>query len=250
MVRLSEVDYRGALEVLRVAGEIDGPMPFPEPLLRAIRRLVRCDVVAYHEQPLGQPALAFTGEPLGAMTPDIRAAEVRYWRQDPMVPADGARKFSDFLSRREYHRLELYQEVSRPLGVEFMMRLWLDPQGGRGARLEFDRAGLDFDERDRAVLDTLLPHLRQHRLRVARRRHPEVHAPGATERLTRREYEVVELVAEGRSNAEVARQLWISPLTVRKHLENAYAKLGVHSRTAASAAVYWPERAAPRDAIA
>ena len=74
--------------------------------------------------------------------------------------------------------------------------------------------------------------------------------PGAMERLTRREHEVVELVAEGRSNAEVARQLWISPLTVRKHLENAYAKLGVHSRTAASAAVYRPERAAPRDAIA
>jgi hypothetical protein len=109
MVRLSEVEYRNVLGVLRVAGEVDGSMPFPEPVLRAIRHLVPCDVVAYHEQPLGQPALAFTGEPLGAMTLDIRAAEVRYWHQDPMVPADGARKFSDFLSRREYHRLELYR---------------------------------------------------------------------------------------------------------------------------------------------
>jgi DNA-binding CsgD family transcriptional regulator len=36
-------------------------------------------------------------------------------------------------------------------------------------------------------------------------------------------------------NAEVAEALWISPGTVRKHLENAYAKLGVRTRTAAVA---------------
>ena len=56
-------------------------------------------------------------------------------------------------------------------------------------------------------------------------------APG----LTRREQEVVVLVAEGKTNAEIARQLWISPGTVRRHLENVYAKLGVHTRTAAAA---------------
>ena len=56
-------------------------------------------------------------------------------------------------------------------------------------------------------------------------------APG----LTRREQEVVVLVAEGKTNAEIARQLWISPGTVRRHLENVFAKLGVHTRTAAVA---------------
>jgi DNA-binding CsgD family transcriptional regulator len=53
--------------------------------------------------------------------------------------------------------------------------------------------------------------------------------------LTRRECEVVCLVAEGKTNAEIARQLWISPGTVRRHLENVFAKLGVHTRTAAVA---------------
>lgn len=55
--------------------------------------------------------------------------------------------------------------------------------------------------------------------------------------LTRREREVLELVAEGMTNAQVAQRLWISSGTVRRHLENVYAKLEVHSRTAAVHAV-------------
>lgn len=51
--------------------------------------------------------------------------------------------------------------------------------------------------------------------------------------LTRREREILALVAEGRTNGEVASALRISPLTVGKHLEHAYAKLGVINRTAA-----------------
>ena len=50
-----------------------------------------------------------------------------------------------------------------------------------------------------------------------------------------RERETLELVAQGLTNAQVARTLWISPGTVRKHLENAYEKLDVHTRTGAVA---------------
>ena len=53
--------------------------------------------------------------------------------------------------------------------------------------------------------------------------------------LTPREREVLDLVAEGLRNADVAERLSIAPGTVRRHLENAYAKLGVHTRTAAVA---------------
>ena len=51
--------------------------------------------------------------------------------------------------------------------------------------------------------------------------------------LTRREREIISLVAEGMTNGQIAAQLWISAGTVRRHLENVYAKLGVHTRTAA-----------------
>jgi len=54
--------------------------------------------------------------------------------------------------------------------------------------------------------------------------------------LTHRERQILDLLAEGWSNAEIASTLWIAPTTVRKHLENIYAKLGVHTRTAAVAA--------------
>ena len=54
-------------------------------------------------------------------------------------------------------------------------------------------------------------------------------------RLTSRELQVMALVEEGRSNSEVAALLWLSPGTVRKHLENVYSKLGVRNRTAAVA---------------
>lgn len=53
--------------------------------------------------------------------------------------------------------------------------------------------------------------------------------------LTRREREILELVADGKSNGEIAEHLWIAPGTVRKHLDNVYAKLDVHTRTAAAA---------------
>jgi DNA-binding CsgD family transcriptional regulator len=54
-------------------------------------------------------------------------------------------------------------------------------------------------------------------------------------RLTRREREVLGWVARGKTNAEIAQLLWLAPSTVRKHLENVYAKLGVSTRTAAVA---------------
>jgi DNA-binding CsgD family transcriptional regulator len=53
--------------------------------------------------------------------------------------------------------------------------------------------------------------------------------------LTAREREVLAWVARGKTNAEIARRLWLAPSTVSKHLENVYAKLGVSTRTAAVA---------------
>jgi DNA-binding CsgD family transcriptional regulator len=55
--------------------------------------------------------------------------------------------------------------------------------------------------------------------------------------LTSREIEVLQLAALGMTTQSMARALWISPRTVGKHLENTYAKLGVHDRISALARV-------------
>lgn len=54
-------------------------------------------------------------------------------------------------------------------------------------------------------------------------------------RLTERELEVMRSVAEGHTIGEVARKLFVSKETVKKHLANTYAKLGVHSKMQAAA---------------
>jgi DNA-binding NarL/FixJ family response regulator len=52
--------------------------------------------------------------------------------------------------------------------------------------------------------------------------------------LTQRELEILRLVAEGHSNAALARRLWVTEQTVKFHLSNVYRKLQVTNRTEAS----------------
>jgi predicted ATPase/DNA-binding CsgD family transcriptional regulator len=54
-------------------------------------------------------------------------------------------------------------------------------------------------------------------------------------RLTRREQDVLRLLAEGRSDPEIAAALFVSRRTVATHVANLFKKIGVHSRAAASA---------------
>ena len=60
------------------------------------------------------------------------------------------------------------------------------------------------------------------------------HCVGARARLTRRELEILRLVAEGRPNREVAQILWVTDQTIKFHLANTYKKLGVRNRIEAS----------------
>jgi len=55
------------------------------------------------------------------------------------------------------------------------------------------------------------------------------------EPLSERELEVLQLIAEGLANPEIASRLFLSPHTVKTHASNIYGKLNVHSRTQAVA---------------
>jgi LuxR family maltose regulon positive regulatory protein len=63
----------------------------------------------------------------------------------------------------------------------------------------------------------------------------EPHRAGLIEPLTDRELDVLRLLAAGRSNAEMAAELFVETSTVKTHLVHVYSKLDVHSRTQAVA---------------
>jgi DNA-binding CsgD family transcriptional regulator len=118
-------------------------------------------------------------------------------------------------------------------GFEAELEMGITHSRARTSNFVLDRVSGDFSDRDRAVLELVRPHLRRiHEMTDLRR------AAGSSQLddlslLTPREGEILELVAAGMSNAAIAERLWISPGTVKKHLENIYAKLQVTNRTAA-----------------
>jgi predicted ATPase/DNA-binding NarL/FixJ family response regulator len=72
------------------------------------------------------------------------------------------------------------------------------------------------------------------RLTPTRSQPPVSSTPKHPGGLSPREVEVLGLVAEGLTNAQVAQRLFLSPRTVQRHLNSIYHKLGVSSRTAAT----------------
>jgi DNA-binding CsgD family transcriptional regulator len=106
--------------------------------------------------------------------------------------------------------------------------------GGRSLRILLGReSGPPFGLRELTLTDLLLPHLRP----VLDAGVAEItdlgHAGRSHEPVTMRQREILHLVALGMPNKQVARHLGLSEGTVRKHLENLYARLGVQSRTEA-----------------
>lgn len=69
---------------------------------------------------------------------------------------------------------------------------------------------------------------------VGKERRPS--SPRLATDLTPRQMEILGLLAEGRSTDEIAKELTLSPTTVRNHIANLIAALGVHSRLQAVAA--------------
>jgi DNA-binding CsgD family transcriptional regulator len=109
-------------------------------------------------------------------------------------------------------------------------RVGLDlPPDGPTVRLTLDPGDRELEAAERALLELLRPHL----LIAVRRVRRAEQLRGL--HLTPREHAVLALVADGAPNVTIARELRMRPRTVEKHLEHAYAKLGVGSRTAAVA---------------
>lgn len=240
---LSDRDVQAMLRVTARHGDDAGDgevLPvLPVQLLHDLRDLIACDHLSVSGQDTPRRR-TFAGQlladgPLPSDAPPEELFWAHYWESLPCSYPDrtgdlvSVTMASDFYSLRALHDTGMYVDYLGPFGVERELMVVLPSGPGRTLRLLFSRGpGPDFTERDRALLTLLRPHLQAAYVTAERRRLGQ--AP-----LTARQREILQYVAAGLTNDQIGRRLAVSPGTVRKHLENVFARLDVTSRTAAVA---------------
>ena len=243
-VRASAADLRALAGIVsQDRPDVPTQEGLPPSLLDDLAGQIRCDALTFFGMDSGRRAYWFAQDIPPIDTPGLedldRAMWEHYWDCEPCSYPDrngdlrGISKISDFYSARQWHATGMYHDLYRPIGIEHYIHLCLPeasgrtPEPGRTVRLVLSRGpGPDFSERDRALLTLLRPHLYQAYLAAERRRQ-------GTPELTRRQWELLRLVAAGHTNGQIARRLGVSEGTVRIHLQNIYGRLQVSSRTAA-----------------
>ena len=227
---LLEIVHNGALD--------DGFDPFPRSVLLDLAQLIPSDAcVGYQEAEVASRfRVVELVEVIG--TPPSQKTEHAFhtlgW-QNPMhcrlhAREKGVVRLSDLLKRRQKLELEYNDVVWRPHGIDDALRIWLPAPPGRARSVYLERGEKNYTVRERTLFALLRPHLDRMRINAESRRRI-----GNGRGLTPREAEVLGWVARGKTNVEIGAALFISPQTVRKHLENIFEKLGVRTRTAAAA---------------
>jgi len=238
---LSAADLRRVLDAVDPAAH-DGPGEFlPQSVLDCLVQLIGCDDATFQvmDAPRRHIEAQDTDPEFGAGADATEMLDL-FWSgfwdslycSYPNRTGDytSVTRLSDFSTRAELSRTPIGAYFARA-DVRHELMLPLPPDGEQDRRVMLFRSdGRDFTDRDSMLLHLLRPHVIALHLRQRRR------AAGVPD-LTARQMQVLRLVAAGCTNAQVARALGVSEATIRKHLENAFARLDVGTRTAAVAKV-------------
>jgi DNA-binding CsgD family transcriptional regulator len=233
---VSDTQLRSMLRIVNAPDDADGE-PLPRSVLAALSRLVGADMVYFmrldvdrQETPLYQEYGQL--DPVDDEDAPVEVFWSNYWTEpfcsypDRTGDLTSVTKVSDFCTMAALRRTQLWSEYFRPFGASREMMLCLPSPPRRTVRLLLVRGpGPDFSERDRGLLELLRPHIDARFRAWQRGRQPVT--------LTARQRELLALVATGRTNGQIARQLRISEGTVRTHMENIFERLQVSSRAAA-----------------
>lgn len=200
-----------------------------EAVLDAVAGLVECDVAFWNwfqvrpelreEALVGAPrGREPTRAPVGPWFDHVDEHPIMSGRHGPVT------MLSDVLVGRDLEATWLFQEALAPDGLVSEIGVELTHGEDDMSVIVLSRGpGPPFAERDRLVLRLLRPHLD-----AAIRRYTRVELG-----VSPREREVLGLVREGLTNAQVARRLGIAEATVAKHLEHVFARTGARSRAQA-----------------
>jgi DNA-binding CsgD family transcriptional regulator len=252
--------HEGSIEdarLLEVIGDVCGLLDLEElrrGLLAALDRVLPSDYVSLNDVHPDPERTVTIVEPDAPA--DLYAIWAELAHENPLLryyvrTLDGrANRFSDVISPAELQALELYRRLYVPMGVEYQMAFTLPAGPERVLAIALSRGERDYSDAERDFANRARPFLIQAYLNAiafaASRELPgsgrRAGEDGGTdlltgllaEGLTRRESEVVRLVAVGRSNHHIAQELGISHRTVGKHLEHSFRKLGVGDRSSAA----------------
>jgi DNA-binding CsgD family transcriptional regulator len=233
----AERDVRLALGVVEAAAATQNGPPFGIELLDAFHEAVPALSIDYLERRFGEtPAFSMVRRDVWPAQHELDELLARVGADYPLNTTHHATsteplRLSDVVSTRALRKTSTYANLMRPFGVEYELKLWLPAPPGHARAFCFARGpGADFSDRELAILRLVRPYLARLRARWERAPRPP--------QLTERERDVLELVALGLTNREVAARLFISSGTVRTHLEHVYEKLGVRTRAGAVAAAF------------
>lgn len=239
MSLLTKHDLRGALELLYDLGSSPSSDPFPLAVLSRLGTLVSAHRAGYGEFSIANGGRSYS---VSRLTTDcteptwLPEMVARWWHQDPITCRLHARAVepiavSDRVSKSTFQRLEYFQQIYHPMGTADCVRVFLPAPRATSRFFFFDRERWGFESRERDLLGLLRPHLALWRGRWSAPASPLLSD------LTPREREVLEAVAIGATNCEIAERLWISQHTVRTHLQHIFEKLDVRTRTEAAALI-------------
>ncbi len=248
MERLRHQDLRLLLSWTRALHDIENLDAFPLYALRSIKEVIGVDSTIHAEFSLAWRPLSIASDcsEYAALQSKYHPALEEHLPEHPLVESytkairRGVSKISDFATRSQFHRLGIYSDYYRPLGVEHQIAFELPVSKAKLSTYVFGRTRRDFSERDRTLLHLMKPYLiytYRTLLYRTRLRHIGFVPSCGLEQfdLTPREREVLAWVAKGKTNPDIGSILGLSHRTVQKHLEHIFIKLRVETRTAAAA---------------
>jgi len=173
----------------------------------------------------------------GLRTRVLQATEVLERERPPVPLFAGVAGYARGILERDAPALVAAADVLRSSSRSLLYAAAAEDAGGELARAQRNAEALDqlnaaFDTyvECEAIADARRVGRALRRLGVERRIVTHPRAKTGWDSLTDSELTVVNLIAQGATNRSVAQQLHLSPHTVKTHLHNAFAKLGITSR--------------------